>query len=111
MPDERGRLSEEHIDQGRTEPERADRAEGPRELARRPGASLGRSLALTATAMLAPPVIAAIAGGLALGIVVGVLSIFGGLLGFLAFVHGTERPQRQPPARLPRAQVRPRLRG
>ncbi len=85
--------------------------DGAGELARRPGPPAGRAIAVTATAMLAPPVIAAIAGGLGLAIGVGILSIFAGLLGFLVFVYGTEIRPRQPPAALPRARARARLRS
>jgi hypothetical protein len=77
-----------------------------RELARRSAPPLGRTMLVMATAMLAPPVIAGIAGSLALAIAVGVLSIFAGLLGFAIFVYGTEHWQRRRPERLPRARAR-----
>jgi len=69
----------------------------------------GRAILVTATVTIAPPVITAIAGGLGLAIVVGMLSIFLGLLGFSAFVYGSERWHRAPRPQLPRA--RARLRG
>lgn len=61
-------------------------------------------LAMSA-AMLVPPIIAAIAGGLGLAIAVGVLSIFGALLGLAALAYRSEVAPRPLPPPLPRARL------
>jgi len=83
------------------------------DLARPPRRATRRAVAVTATAMLAPPVIAAIAGGLGLAVTVGMLSIFLALVGLAAIAYGQEhwRRPRPRPRPLPRARARLRLRS
>lgn len=61
----------------------------------------------TLTAVMAiPPVLAGVFGGLGLAVVVGVLSIFGGLVGMSLVIGKSELlPKREPPAALPPARV------
>ena len=88
-------------------PHRTDPAPDALELAPPAGAaSRARRVALaTAAAMLVPPLIAAIAGGLGLAIAVGVLSIFGALLGLAALAYRGEVAPRPLPPPLPRARL------
>ena len=68
--------------------------------------SITRLLATLTAVMAIPPVLAGVFGGLGLAVVVGVLSIFAGLVG-VSFVVGKSEllPKRQPPAALPSARV------
>ena len=80
----------------------------PRELTRYQPPAPGRVIAGLAVAVFAPPVIAAVAGGLAVAVVVGVISLFAGLVGGVIYVSAQEQWARRgdAPPRLPRAQAR-----
>ena len=94
------------------EPAALERAvAGADELEHGPSPSTGRVVAGTAAVMLGPPVIAALAGNLALSTALGILSLFAGLVGFAIYSYVHEHWARRPPRRrLPRARARRRLR-
>jgi hypothetical protein len=80
----------------------------PRELTQYRRTPPGRIVAAMAIAVFAPPVIAALVSGLALAVVVGMISLFAGLVGGVAFVSAQEQWARRDdsPPRLPPARVR-----
>lgn len=87
-------------------PHRTDPAPDALALAPAGAASRARRVVLATTvAMVVPPIIAAIAGGFGLAIVVGVLSIFGALLGLAGLAYRSEVAPRPLPPPLPRARL------
>ena len=73
------------------------------------GSSMLRAILAASVAMVAPPVIAALVSGLALAVVVGMVSIVTGLVGMSLVIYQQEKWHRRAgPAELPRARLLPR---
>lgn len=71
---------------------------------------MGKLVAAVTAIMVVPPVIAGVLGSLGLAVIVGVLSIFAGLLGMSLIVSKWEFFQRRL-TRLPQARLVERTRG